>query len=253
MENKKYICMRTIVIPDLHGKSFWKLITHLEKSDRVVFLGDYFDCYDIFSTAEQIYNFKEILDYKKSGQAEVIILIGNHDHHYFPEIGNTGTSGYQPVGKYEIEYVINENREDLQMAYQMDKYLFTHAGVSEVFMNNIFGKQGWNIENIAEELNELFKHKPHAFTFSGRDSYGYDIGQTPIWIRPSSLMKANKTSDIKKKYIQIVGHTGVLKIDKKGNSTGKRYYFVDTFETSMEYLVIEDNKLTFKSLNNAKN
>lgn len=244
--------MKTLVIPDIHGKTIWKKILFEEMPDKVIFLGDYFDCYEKISTALQIHNFNEILEFKKKGDLEVIMLIGNHDHHYFPEIGYTGTSGYQHVGRYDIEHVINENREHLQIAYQFDKYLFTHAGVSQIFMDQIFGKDGWSLDNISQELNELFKHKPHAFTFNGVDGYGYDVYQTPIWIRPTSLIKANKDSEIKKKYIQIVGHTKVLKIDKKGKATGKKYYFVDTFDTSNEYMIIINNKLTFKSIGNGK-
>ncbi len=238
--------MKTLIIPDLHGKSNWKLMIYQEHPDRVVFLGDYFDCYGEFSAAEQIHNFKEIVEYKNSDKAEVIMLIGNHDHHYFPEIGYTGTSGYQKGAvKYELERCIDENRKHLQMAYEFDNFLCTHAGVSEIFMDQVFGKDGWNIDDIAGELNELFIHKPHAFTFNGIDGYGDDPEQTPIWIRPRSLMKANKDSEIKKKYIQIVGHTKVLRIDS-GKSTGGRYYFVDSLDTNAEYLVIENKEVTIK-------
>lgn len=246
LEIKKHIFMKTLIIPDLHGKSNWKLMIYQENPDRVVFLGDYFDCYGEFSAAEQIYNFKEIVEYKKSDKAEVIMLIGNHDHHYFPEIGYTGTSGYQKGAvKYELERCIDENREHLQIAYEFDKFLCTHAGVSCEFMDQIFGKDGWNLDKVADELNELFKYKPLAFEFNGIDGYGDDTYQTPIWIRPKSLMAANKKHPIKKEYIQIVGHTKILRIDS-GKSTGGRYYFVDSLDTNQEYLVIENKEVKIK-------
>jgi len=244
--------MKTLIIPDIHGKTIWRPIVAEEQPDRVVFLGDYFDCYEKISVAEQIFNYRQIVELKEKGEIEVIILIGNHDHHYFPEIGYTGTSGYQGMGKHDLEYAISETRQHLQIAYQMDEYLFTHAGVSEMFMDQIYGKDGWNVDNIAEELNELFKHKPHAFEFNGIDGYGDDPEQTPIWIRPRSLMKANKNSEIKKKYIQIVGHTKVYSIDK-GASTGGRYYFVDSFDSSNEYLTINNGYLKINKYGKAKN
>lgn len=237
--------MKIVCIGDIHGRSVWKLIVHQEKPDKVVFLGDYFDSLEI-SGVEQIHNFKEIIEYKESNpQIDVTLLIGNHDHHYFPEIGYTGTSGYQSRIAPSIIQVIDENRHHLQMAHQIDNYLFTHAGISPEFLDIAFGKYNWSRANVVRELNDLFKYKPGKFKFAGLDPYGDDTYQTPIWIRPRSLMISNKygTHGFKKLYIQIVGHTVQNKIDIKGKSTGSRYYFIDTLETSGEYLVIEDGNV----------
>ena len=112
--------MKTVVIGDVHGRSLWKLIVNQENPDRVIFIGDYFDSFNI-KGEEQLNNFLDIIEYKKSSGKEVIMLIGNHDFHYFPEVGNTGTSGYQSIFKHQIEPTIDNNREHLQMAYQMAK------------------------------------------------------------------------------------------------------------------------------------
>jgi predicted MPP superfamily phosphohydrolase len=239
--------MRTLVLGDTHGRSFWKLIVNTEKHDRVIFVGDYFDSFHI-KTDEQVNNFLDIIEYKKSSGKEVILLIGNHDTHYFTSIGNCGISGYQGIGKLMIEPVIEANKEHLQMAYQMDELLFTHAGVSSVFMNDVFGVDGWKVENIANDLNELFKYKPNTFRFvqppfSYSDSSGDNVYQTPIWIRPRSLMKANSDT-LRKKIIQVVGHTYQNQIDVLGKATGCRYFFIDTLGTSGEYLIIEDKCIT---------
>ena len=245
--------MKTVVLGDTHGRSNWKMAIYQEEPvDRVIFIGDYFDSFDI-SGVEQIDNFKQIIKYKEDNpQVEVVLLIGNHDHHYFPEIGYTGTSGYQSRIAPSITQVIEENRHHLQMAYGFDKYLFTHAGVSPVFMDQVFGKDGWSIENIVMDLNEMFRFKPKAFEFNGLDSYGDNSTQTPIWIRPRSLMSSNKKHEkgLKKDYIQIVGHTGMRRIDLDGSDkfTGGRYYFIDTMENSGDYLIIEDDKLRTNSV-----
>ena len=244
--------MKTVIISDVHGRSVWKLITHMENADRVIFLGDYFDSYEI-SAAEQIYNFQEIIDFKEtsftnSGKSDqhktkVILLIGNHDYGYFSGIDGTKTSGYQINLAPSINIVLEENKHHMQMAYQFDKFLFTHAGVSEVFMNDIFGINEWKIENLVSDLNDLFKYKPQSFMFNTADRMGFGDyeHQSPIWIRPRSLMKAgNLDRELKKHVIQIVGHTKQDQIDIKGKATGNRYYFTDTQETSGEYLVIEN-------------
>jgi len=244
--------MKTIVLGDTHGRSNWKLAIHQDNPDRVIFIGDYFDSYEI-SGVEQIDNFKQIIQYKENNpQVEVIMLIGNHDHHYFPEIGYTGTSGYQSGVGHSITQVIDENRHHLQMAYGFEDYLFTHAGVSPVFMDQVFGTDGWNEESVIVDLNELFRYKPRAFLFNGLDSSGDSQTQTPIWIRPGSLMSVNKKhkKGLKKDYIQIVGHTQMNKLDLVGSDkfTGGRYYFIDTMDTSGQYLIIEDSTLKVNSV-----
>lgn len=237
--------MKNIIIGDIHGRSIWKLIVNIEKPDRVIFIGDYFDSFDI-KGLDQLSNFQDILAYKESGQCEVVMLIGNHDYHYFPEIGDTGTSGYQNTFAPSIQYIVGENRKHLQIAYSFDGFLFTHAGVSPEFMDQVFGPDGWKPETVADDLNEMFKYKPNAFQFNGFDPYGDDPDQTPIWIRPGSLMAANKGKNgLKKDYIQIVGHTQVKKLDLVGSekAAGGRYYFIDCLGTSGEYMIIEDGKI----------
>jgi|694.fasta_scaffold14722_24 hypothetical protein len=238
--------MKTVILGDTHGRSLWKLITHQEKdADRIIFIGDYFDSFDI-SGVEQLHNFREIIEYKETSGKEVVLLIGNHDYHYFPEIGYTGTIGYQTRIAPSISQIIDENRHHLQMAYGFGEYLFTHAGVSPVFMDEVFGSNGWSKENVVVDLNELFKHKPKAFDFNGFESSGDNITQTPIWIRPRSLMVSNKKHDrsLKKDYIQIVGHTQVVRLDLDTaiKAMGGRYYLIDCQETTGEYLIIENDK-----------
>jgi hypothetical protein len=244
--------MKTIVLGDTHGRSTWKLAINQDKPDRVIFVGDYFDSFE-FSGVEQIANFKEIIKYKEDNpQVEVVMLIGNHDHHYFPEVGYTGTSGYQSKIAPSITQVIDENRNHLQMAYGFGEYLFTHAGVSPVFMDQVFGENDWSIENIVVDLNEMFRYKPRAFDFNGFESTGDNTTQTPIWIRPRSLIFANKKhpKGLKKNYIQVVGHTQMrrLNLDDSDKFTGGRYYFIDTMDTTGQYLVWQDNKLTVNSI-----
>lgn len=243
---------KTLVLGDTHGRSNWKLAVHQDKPDRIIFIGDYFDSFDI-PGIDQIHNFKEIIHYKETNpQVEVVLLIGNHDHHYFPEIGYTGTSGYQFGITPSITQVIDKNRHHLQMAYGFGEFLFTHAGVSPVFMDQVFGEDGWSKETVIFDLNELFKYKPKAFDFNGFDSSGDNTTQTPIWIRPGSLMSSNKKhkNGLRKDYIQVVGHTTMKRIDLEGSNkfTGGRYYFIDTMEVSGDYLVWQDDKLTVNSV-----
>ena len=52
--------MKTIVIGDIHGRDVWKKIVEHENADKVIFIGDYFDSFDIPSS-DQINNFLDII------------------------------------------------------------------------------------------------------------------------------------------------------------------------------------------------
>ncbi len=131
------------------------------------------------------------------------------------------------------------------MAYQYGKYLFSHAGVSSVFLDQTFGIGNWFVPDIAKILNKLFLVNPRAFLFNGEDPSGNDIYQTPIWIRPEALIKANFNT-LKYKVIQIFGHIKVHSIKEFSNVTKNRYYLVDTLAKSCEYLVLEDGKINIQ-------
>jgi predicted phosphodiesterase len=251
---------KTIIVADVHGRDQWKQIVAQEKdADTVIFLGDYFDSFNI-SAVEQMHNFKEIVEFKETSftnagtddqhKTRVIMLIGNHDYHYMQGISEQ-YSGYQHKLAPSIQQILEENKQHLQMAYQMGEFLFTHAGVSSEFMDSVFGKGGWKTEEIVDLLNEQFKYKPQTFGFGlavdvtkalWLDPYGDNREQSPIWIRPRSLMAANRET-LRKQVIQVVGHTGVTTMTGQENMSGGRYFLTDCLETSGEYLIIEDNNI----------
>jgi hypothetical protein len=250
---------KTIVIGDIHGRDVWKKIVEHEDADKVIFIGDYFDSFDIPSS-DQINNFLDIIEYKKSSGKEVILLIGNHDYHYMRGINET-YSGYKAGVRPAIEAVLEENKKHLQMVYQDGEFLFSHAGVSEMFLNLVgkyvyFDKGYVKPEEIADDINEIWNYKPTLFGFGklrnpefNIDPYGDNQEQSPIWIRPRSLMNANYDT-LRKEVIQVVGHTQIERMDIEGKATGNRYYFIDCLGTSGQYLIIENNVVTSNSYKN---
>jgi predicted phosphodiesterase len=231
--------MKTLVLGDTHGRDYWKGIVASENPDRVIFIGDYFDSFDN-TAVEQMHNFKEIIDWKQSGQSEVIILIGNHDYHYMRGVSQY-YSGYQSGARPAIEQLLEDNKQHLQMAYGMNGFIFTHAGVSYDWLK-IHGYD--NESNLIDWINDMWKYKPNVFGFAGRDPYGDSTISSPIWIRPYSLQKANRDT-LRDQFIQVVGHTTQGKIDTEGKSTGGRYYYIDTLGTSGEYMVINNDEIKF--------
>lgn len=236
--------MKTVVIGDIHGRDCWKQIVASENPDRVVFIGDYFDSYDEYTVGEQMYNFQEIVNWKKSGQCGVAMLIGNHDYHYMRGV-TEHYSGYQVYARPSIEQLLEDNKHHLQMAYSMDGFLFSHAGVSIDWFDAWTSQYGYaGDNNVADIVNDLWKWKPNVFAFAGRDPYGDSTISSPIWIRPHSLQKANRDT-LRNQFIQVVGHTQQRQIDTEGKSTGGRYYYIDALGTSGQYMVINDGQLTF--------
>jgi hypothetical protein len=233
--------MRTLVLGDTHGRPYWKDIVVKEQPDRVIFIGDYFDSYDDYTAAEQMHNFEQIINFKESGKAEIIILIGNHDYHYMRGITES-YSGYQRGARPAIEQLLEDNKHHMQMCYQMGEYLFTHAGVSSDWLNNNIVM--WDVDNLEMYINDLWKYKPLSFAFAGWDPYGNSPESSPIWIRPLALQRVNHDT-LRDKFIQVVGHTQVNQMDRKGKATGGRYHYIDTLGTSGEYIIIENNKVKF--------
>lgn len=230
--------MKTVFIGDIHGRDIWKDIIKHESPGRVVFIGDYFDSFNKELTAAvQMYNFKDIIAFKESAGVDVILLFGNHDYHYYPNFETY--TGFQHGAAVAIRLLIEENKRHLQMCYQMDNILCSHAGIG---YNWLVEQNGYTEGNIAELVNDIWNSQPARFRFRGLDPYGDSVTQTPIWIRPRSLMSGNKDTFLKTDYIQIVGHTRVnSSIDIKGKSTGGRYYFIDALDVN-EYLVFENNE-----------
>jgi hypothetical protein len=237
---------KLVAIGDIHGRNIWKQIVDQEQPDTVVFVGDYFDSFDI-PGLDQIYNFQNIIQWKLDNpQCKVVMLIGNHDFHYM-NVCNEYYSGFQRNLYLEIGRVLETNRHHLKMAYRCDDLVFSHAGITPEFLLN----NGWDKQDIVEFINDLWHFQPYKFKFADNgyghsDPYGDDTFQTPIWIRPRSLMKACK--EVKKTMIQVVGHTAVKEIDAKGKSTGGRYYFIDCLDNVPQYLVYKNKQIKINTL-----
>ena len=79
----KNMAKRILVVPDVHGRSFWKEPVHkyIEQVDRIVFLGDYLDPYrdegEVISRERVYDNLMEIIQLRQKQQEK-----GNGYHHH---------------------------------------------------------------------------------------------------------------------------------------------------------------------------
>ena len=215
---------KIVVIGDIHGCDRWKDLVHMHPdATEFVFIGDYFDSFSR-NHAECIFNFKEIIEWKESTDIKVTMLIGNHDFHYMSECGGR-YGGWSAWHAAEIGELLKETKEHLQVAYQVDKFLFTHAGVSKQWYEANFPEEG----DIVEQINDLWSYDKRPFNHSGMEMYGNYDGEGPMWIRPQALRR-NMLNDT---IVQIVGHTHMEVIDYDDN-----HYFIDTLPH--EYMTIEN-------------
>lgn len=246
--------MKIIAVGDVHGRRFWEEVAEKEDNwNRFVLIGDYFDSWDI-SNEDQIVNFQDIMKFKESNIDKVVCLIGNHDEHYFPFMGNSGTSGYQGNHSIVLGHLLMTYLPNMQVAHSEGNLLFSHAGIGETWLENNrydeLEEVEYTADSISQRVEDIWKFKPLKFKFgAGFDPTiserlsptGDNIGQTPLWIRPQSLKRDSKNI-AKSGVIQVVGHTtmdGIVNLEDK-------YFFIDN--DAKEYLFIEDGQISIKKI-----
>lgn len=191
--------MKTVCFGDIHGLSIWENILDKENPDKVIFLGDYFDPYNADLNLTMYENFEAILALKDKMNDKCILLIGNHDFHYITNLDQSSRWSY--VTHKRISKTLRDLyvKKDLVFAHQQGKYLFTHAGVNKFWLRE---RAKLNPEDFtAEQINNL-PLQLFGFDSISRDVYGDDPLQSPIWVRPKTLLQ-NQIEG----FIQVVGHT----------------------------------------------
>lgn len=208
---------KILVIGDIHGSDIWKDIIKVNQDfNKCIFLGDYLDSH-VLPDNVILDNFKDIIDFKNKYD-NVILLIGNHEYHYIES--TSCYSGYRDsYAKYAKDLI-----EDAQLKFIHieDDIIFSHAGVTKTWLNDI-------ANCTVEEINNLSIDK---FKFRGNDFYGDSVISSPIWVRPYSL-----EYDAIDNYKQVIGHTNFKQIQVLLNNN---IYICDTLPN--QYLTIIDKE-----------
>jgi hypothetical protein len=199
--NKSREIIMRLVMGDIHGRDFWKRYIE-EDFTEFYFVGDYFDSFNV-PFARQYRNFNEICKMARKNK-KIKLCLGNHDYHYLGKVLGQQYSGYQEEHFYDIYQVLEKNMDLLKVVHVTeDNHVISHAGVSAWFMERI-KRAGYK---TVEDINRAFEDNRNILNFNGRNPYGDDITQSPIWIRPNSLEQQPLDG-----YHQIVGHTPVPEI-----------------------------------------
>jgi len=221
--------MTILTISDLHGRQCWQQPAQefVDQQDddnwQVIFLGDYVDSFCV-PAGEQLANLTDVILFKRKYVNNVILLLGNHDIGYLFFNQATGSrfqpSGFQPKMAYAFHALFHDHRHWFQVAWQVKTakcdYLFTHAGVSSVWLekcNRIINNHAKlaQAETLADTLNAML------LTSVGQDTLywvspangGYYPCDGPLWIRPRQLGDNGLAG-----FIQVVGHTPMKKLTR---------------------------------------
>lgn len=225
-----------LAIGDIHGRNDWRDIVDYymsnNKIDRIVFLGDYVDSFDI-TPDEQLRNLRNLINFKIQNKDLVELLIGNHDLHYMVTddlVDNVKCTGFNNLWYKTFHKIFNSYKDYFNISYQYKNWLFTHAGIHRGWYTFRFKDFILEGETITEALNREFKlNNPVLFDCGFRRGGREKVGG-PLW--------ADKSETIKKPligYHQVVGHTAIkdIKTFTKGTDTSIVYIDNQDIETDL--------------------
>ncbi len=178
-----------IIIPDVHGRDFWKSAVAGREDEEILFLGDYVDPYPSLEGIEPwegMLSLMEIIKFKKQHPDNVTLLLGNHDLSY--------VSMHLPKCRYDyrnceiIQKAILDNISLFKIAHEKTiagkQFIFTHAGILPQWLQEnemILGQV--KPDNVVDVLNTAFS-AGHLYEALGQVSVyrgGYHEVASCVW------------------------------------------------------------------------
>ena len=194
-----------IIIPDVHGRTFWKEAVKGRENEEIVFLGDYIDPYGYegITPEDGIIALEDIIKFKQDHPNNVHLLLGNHDAGYIWESVCSARRSRKYYGNISHLFTSNLEKFDLVHKIWIDKFIeYLNAKI--------------DYDNIDFFLNNALHcgaYSDAVETFLGMYSYfrsyvGPDYGSS-IWadVREMSEELPHIEEDKKLGYYQIFGHT----------------------------------------------
>ena len=241
--------MKVAVIGDIHGSTkFLECYKNIQEKDpdvdKIIVLGDWFDPYDRIDLETMIERYNEFVKIWKSDD-RIISILGNHDIAGYI-IQNDCTNRTIKFGEARrlIIDAIEPNLSESYLTYKVGDYIFSHAGVSQDWLNDIAQyedcnyvddiincKKGWT----AKELSDICTFYPYDLS-----DCGGDVHQSCVWIRPYTLYECAIDG-----YNQVVAHSRVKEITKVQLKNEKDLWLVDDCQKP-NYLILnieENNKI----------
>lgn len=200
-----------IVIPDVHGRSFWKDAVAEYEDERIIFLGDYTDPYPHEGIAyyEGLQALADVIEFKKQHMENVTLLLGNHDLSYLDSRMPKCRHDY--TNHDTIKKLLTESLHlfDIIKEMQIDgrRVLFSHAGILPQWLEenkDVLGEIPVGKE--ADVINDLF-HQGKLYSALAEVSLlrgGRATAGSCVWA--DVVEHANGWNMLKDCY-QVFGHT----------------------------------------------
>jgi len=235
---KKY---RILSCGDIHGRTFWKLID-INQYDYIIFVGDYVDSFP-YNDVQILGNLLDIIELKKTYPDKVVLLLGNHDIQYMFLDEGFGCSGFRPSMAATLKHVFKDNKRLFQMAFQINDYIWTHAGIADKWydynkkvINDFIEK--FECENLADAFNKMMYTKENTILHQvGIKRGGYHPAGGITWAD-----RYETSLNPFEGYHQIVGHTPIELITKFGVEKGSIKY-IDTLHRLESIKTLENIRL----------
>lgn len=222
--------MFDLIIPDIHGRTFWKKAikkTAEKDIDKIVFLGDYLDPYPFekISTNKAIENFKEILEFADTHE-NVVMLLGNHDIHYFY---NPCESGRKDIEHKEIiRELFMKNWDFFNVAHcegvvneKADHILYSHAGITKGYANTLekiglLDREHFDPYLFVKDINDAVMDKDNPLHSKAMQSLAYVsfyrggdcLNGSLVW---ADICEHSQSDPVFPRVFQLHGHTYVKK------------------------------------------
>lgn len=209
----------TVVIGDVHGLDCWRQVVQSHPGCRVVFLGDYLDPVEYVPRRDLLANLRAIIALRRARPRDVVLLLGNHDLHYFSsDAPICSRFDYQIGDKASLLFL--ENIDAFQYAFQDGRTIFTHAGIAHGWFVNDF--KGDISRPIADQLNNPSDGQVEALCRVGQLRGGKQ-GTTGgiFWADRGEL------ADPLHGFTQVVGHNRVEEVTTHEGGDGGKIVFCD--------------------------
>ena len=131
-----------LIIPDVHGRTFWREAVEKYPLLPTIFLGDYLDPYpyEKILPMQALAEFEQILRFKRENSDKVTLLLGNHDIHYL--IAGKCAGRKDLKNHVRIRNLFTQHLQDFQLCKLMSlngkRFLFSHAGIIPGWFSRYF-------------------------------------------------------------------------------------------------------------------
>jgi hypothetical protein len=224
--------IKILCIGDLHGSSCWNEIKDkTNEYDKIIFVGDYVDSFTL-SNIDIKSNLENLIEFKKQNIDKVVLLLGNHDmmYYFYP---NFMCSGFRESYLHYIQKLFIDNENLFDVSFEINKYLFTHAGVTKSWYEKhrtLFYKykKMYGINTISQFIKLLFLYNKNILMECGYVRGGHFLNGGPIWADYKEFNDKNLLYG----YHQIVGHNPCKKIHSivTGNKGNSSITFIDVID-----------------------